>query len=1098
MPRFFVVDQSLANYQGHHYECSLAVAEAARRAGYEPLILANRLWSLKSEEDIAILPVFTVDWFNQPLTPPESVTPLSQEKKINSSPQMARFQEKVTGSAERLRRWWQKDLELIKKVPFSHTTWGIFKTLWGLVRFLFSFLRFFAPVKAPADRLTAPQPESFGETLERLFTQLAPTPADQVFIHTIGIEQIEELSWLLAEQDPEILPVFHILLRRDPSDPLVSQAPGLGIGAIFRNCSENGLWPGKIRFYSDAPKLIQGYNALGAVQVQEIPIPFRQENLDALGLEQRGLEPSDPIHIVYLGDARTEKGYHLLPDLLLNLWEDYLAPNRAHLTIQSNYNIGGGEPDIVAAKVKLAQFPTQKVKLLEAPLTAQDYYALLKSADLVVLPYDPQNYQRTSGVLTEALAAGKPVVVPAGSWLAAQVAENRGRIYENPDQLAGAVRSALENLPALTQGARAYAPLWRQRQSPDRLIQILLGPAPQFTPVANPAPKVVLILSSAASQANSPDGAVTRQVMQTLGRNGYRLYLLFYGADLTPSFGADCWEKAWFIPGETAELPADFVDLAPRLRPDLILSGVPWGGRIRQQLGWSQITLTGLFMGFEAEAQALKTSREVDLTALAQEQAQWRNCSLLLTANPLQRERLEELFPQIPCFSLSKDLVDSGAVSPEFFTERLNQALTLTLPEKALPLKPIQPQPKVALFYPWGDIQERQSGASQRVGHLIDYLRDQGLPIGVFSIGAGASGWRNGVYYADYAPTGDWGNLTQRVYQEAFLTWQNIFDLTPALNQQDLESAWLPWIYYAFRFDPNFKSWLEEITDWADIVILEYPFWAGTLAPICQGKNIPLILTAHDVLAKQLDPQSPLAKIALYEEIQALKQAGAVVTLSPLDQTFFAEKGVKSHCVPIGLDLAKIECQRAQASLDLGLTLNVNRDWRRPFCLFIGSPHGPNLRAVEWLKNWSREPGLTWDFLVLGGCCPPEQSGAFFALGKVSEEILVELYRRAALVVIPLESGTGMSVKTLEALAWGKAVLGTSVAFRGYPVQSGIHCLVNDALEDYPQRIQTLLDQPEFRQQLERGAGQFAQGYDYRRLYATYRELILTSALGQK
>jgi hypothetical protein len=75
MPRFFVVDQSLANYQGHHYECSLAVAEAARRAGYEPLILANRLWSLKSEEDIAILPVFTVDWFNQPLRPGEFSKP---------------------------------------------------------------------------------------------------------------------------------------------------------------------------------------------------------------------------------------------------------------------------------------------------------------------------------------------------------------------------------------------------------------------------------------------------------------------------------------------------------------------------------------------------------------------------------------------------------------------------------------------------------------------------------------------------------------------------------------------------------------------------------------------------------------------------------------------------------------------------------------------------------------------------------------------------------------------------------------------------------------------------------------------------------------
>ncbi|MEB3175551.1 MAG: hypothetical protein VKN60_10280, partial [Cyanobacteriota bacterium] len=97
MPHFFVVDQSLVNYQGHHYECSLAVAEAARRAGYEPLILANRVWSFGAEGDIPILPVFAVDWFNQPVAPPESVNRSAPENKIDPSPQWARFQEKVAG-----------------------------------------------------------------------------------------------------------------------------------------------------------------------------------------------------------------------------------------------------------------------------------------------------------------------------------------------------------------------------------------------------------------------------------------------------------------------------------------------------------------------------------------------------------------------------------------------------------------------------------------------------------------------------------------------------------------------------------------------------------------------------------------------------------------------------------------------------------------------------------------------------------------------------------------------------------------------------------------------------------------------------------------
>ncbi len=40
--KFIIVDHSLINLQGHHYECSVAVAEAAQRAGYNVSILANK------------------------------------------------------------------------------------------------------------------------------------------------------------------------------------------------------------------------------------------------------------------------------------------------------------------------------------------------------------------------------------------------------------------------------------------------------------------------------------------------------------------------------------------------------------------------------------------------------------------------------------------------------------------------------------------------------------------------------------------------------------------------------------------------------------------------------------------------------------------------------------------------------------------------------------------------------------------------------------------------------------------------------------------------------------------------------------------------
>jgi glycosyltransferase involved in cell wall biosynthesis len=84
-----------------------------------------------------------------------------------------------------------------------------------------------------------------------------------------------------------------------------------------------------------------------------------------------------------------------------------------------------------------------------------------------------------------------------------------------------------------------------------------------------------------------------------------------------------------------------------------------------------------------------------------------------------------------------------------------------------------------------------------------------------------------------------------------------------------------------------------------------------------------------------------------------------------------------------------------------------------------------------------------------------------------------------------------MSVKTIEAMAYGKVILGTSVGFRGYPVESGVNCVVCDNLDDYPEKIGQLLQQPDVLNRIGQQAKEFAQGYDYHLLYKTYLDLIL-------
>jgi glycosyltransferase involved in cell wall biosynthesis len=53
--------------------------------------------------------------------------------------------------------------------------------------------------------------------------------------------------------------------------------------------------------------------------------------------------------------------------------------------------------------------------------------------------------------------------------------------------------------------------------------------------------------------------------------------------------------------------------------------------------------------------------------------------------------------------------------------------------------------------------------------------------------------------------------------------------------------------------------------------------------------------------------------------------------------------------------------------------------------------------------------------------------------GEVDD--LVPFYRAARCVIAPMVSGSGTSIKTIEALALGKPFVGTSKAFRGMPME---------------------------------------------------------------
>lgn len=104
-----------------------------------------------------------------------------------------------------------------------------------------------------------------------------------------------------------------------------------------------------------------------------------------------------------------------------------------------------------------------KVTVLPKDQNAADYLGDLAAADIVVLAYENAIHYKfaTSGVFTEAVAFGKPVVVPDDTWMSEQLVEGHGAgsVYRGSRaaHVVEGLVEVVENLPAYVQRAAGVA-----------------------------------------------------------------------------------------------------------------------------------------------------------------------------------------------------------------------------------------------------------------------------------------------------------------------------------------------------------------------------------------------------------------------------------------------------------------------------------------------------------------------------------------------------------------------------------------------------------------------------------------------------------------
>jgi len=124
---------------------------------------------------------------------------------------------------------------------------------------------------------------------------------------------------------------------------------------------------------------------------------------------------------------------------------------------------------VAARSTGLAPLPGgPQVHLVDDSLPAAIYAGWMQAADLVLLPYDAQAYgARTSGIFVEAIVAGTPAAVSAGTWMASEAAAlGAGDLivdWEAPSLVAELVRLATD--PDVVRQVKGMQAVYAQRHT---------------------------------------------------------------------------------------------------------------------------------------------------------------------------------------------------------------------------------------------------------------------------------------------------------------------------------------------------------------------------------------------------------------------------------------------------------------------------------------------------------------------------------------------------------------------------------------------------------------------------------------------------------
>ncbi|MDX1642317.1 MAG: glycosyltransferase [Balneolaceae bacterium] len=230
------------------------------------------------------------------------------------------------------------------------------------------------------------------------------------------------------------------------------------------------------------------------------------------------------------------------------------------------------------------------------------------------------------------------------------------------------------------------------------------------------------------------------------------------------------------------------------------------------------------------------------------------------------------------------------------------------------------------------------------------------------------------------------------------------------------------------------------------------------------GKAEVKIIDTHDIFSKRNEllekhgVKETWFSISSEEEKRGLKRASRIIAIQEKEQQYIHELTDGEIPVHTVKHIVEKKFLEWNGSPEFNKTIG-----------FLGSENPINVHGLTWFIS-EVLPDLKKDFpdlnFLIGGtiCSKMEESSNYTLVGRTENP--QDFYRRCLFTINPMRVGTGLKIKTIESLSYGRPVVSTSTGLDGLEefIENG--ALLANTKEEFMAAITSLLNAPGKTEQL--------------------------------